>query len=162
MSKTHTDYTVYYVGRAQFYPPHPIQTQDFWAFHSEFARTFIMDENFLWEFRTSSRLNGVLYRLWWLTSDCGRSLLRWSLVTGLLTLLFAALYTQVALDLGDHPTPLSYLYFSVVTLTTLGYGDIVPNSTTGQILVIVEVCIGYMLLGGLISIFANKLARRGE
>lgn len=47
MSKTHTDYTVYYVGRAQFYPPHPIQTQDFWAFHSEFARTFIMDENFL-------------------------------------------------------------------------------------------------------------------
>ena len=76
---------------------------------------------------------------------------------------FTGLFAAVGVRIGNHdPGIVTYFYYSVVTLTTLGYGDIVPNSTLGQILVIVQVCIGYMMLGGLISIFANKLARRGE
>ena len=49
-----------------------------------------------------------------------------------------------------------------MTLTSLGYGDIVPTSSLGQLLVMLEVCVGYMMLGGLISILANKMARRAE
>jgi voltage-gated potassium channel Kch len=72
------------------------------------------------------------------------------------------LFKIVGLDYGDHPTRLSPLYYSVVTLTTLGYGDIVPSSLTGQLIAMIEVITGYVMLGGLLSIFSNKMARRGD
>ncbi|MCH8291704.1 pentapeptide repeat-containing protein [Candidatus Poribacteria bacterium] len=58
------------------------------------------------------------------------------------------------------PNLITYLYFSVVTFTTLGFGDITPTNTTSEIWITIEVVLGYVMLGGLISIFANKLARR--
>ncbi|MEM9187997.1 MAG: pentapeptide repeat-containing protein [Myxococcota bacterium] len=125
-------------------------------------RRQIRDENYLHEFRTRNRLHGCLYWVWWLTSDCGRSLGRWALSTLLLTLVFGGVYQLVDIDYGEHPTPLSPFYFSVVTITTLGYGDVTPASTAGQIVAMVQVCLGYMMLGGLISIFANKMARRAD
>lgn len=60
-------------------------------------------------------------------------------------------------------SPLSFwsaCYFSVVTFTTLGFGDIVAANTAARVLVTIEVIIGYVMLGGLISILATKLARR--
>ena len=51
-------------------------------------------------------------------------------------------------------------YFSVVTFTTLGFGDVVADNTAARFLVTLEVIFGYVMLGGLISIFANKLASR--
>jgi len=137
-----------------------VSTTDFTGAYR--IRRTIMDENFLHEFRTSSRLNGVLYRVWALTSDCGRSLARWGLVTLLLTVVFGLGYSLVDLDLGDHPTRLSPYYFSVVTLTTLGYGDITPRSAPAQLLAMLQVVVGYVMLGGLISILSTKMARRAE
>jgi hypothetical protein len=52
------------------------------------------------------------------------------------------------------------IYYSVVTFTTLGFGDIVPKTNLAALLVMAEVILGYVMLGGLISIFATKLARR--
>jgi len=49
---------------------------------------------------------------------------------------------------------------SAVTFTTLGFGDIVPKTEAAAIWVMLEMAIGYVMLGGLISIFSNKLARR--
>ncbi|MGI9625975.1 MAG: pentapeptide repeat-containing protein [Longimicrobiales bacterium] len=126
------------------------------------VRRTIMDENFLHEFRTSGSLNSKLYWLWWATSDCGRSMGRWSLFTLLLTLAFAGLYSLVDLDLGSYPTRISYLYYSVVTLTTLGYGDVLPASGPAQLLAMIQVLIGYVMLGGLISILSTKMARRAD
>lgn len=51
-------------------------------------------------------------------------------------------------------------YFSIVTFTTLGFGDVTPLNMAGEFWVTAEVILGYVMLGGLISIFANKLARR--
>ena len=76
--------------------------------------------------------------------------------------LFAFLYGFVEIDYGDYETGLSPMYFSIVTMTTLGYGDILPLSVPAQILVVIQVLVGYIMLGGLLSIFANKLARRAE
>ena len=86
------------------------------------------------------------------------------LQTWILTLaaIFAGLYETVAVDFGDHPTAISSIYYSVVTLTTLGYGDVVPVSTAAQIVAMIEVVLGYVMLGGLLSIFANKMARRAD
>lgn len=125
-------------------------------------RRAIMDTNYLHEFRTRDRFHGALYWLWWATSDCGRSLSRWSLLTAVLTVAFGLGYSFVSLDYGLHETSLSPFYFSLVTLTTLGYGDVVPASTAGQALAMCEVVVGYLMLGGVISIFANKMARRAD
>ncbi len=125
-------------------------------------RRFVLDQNFLEEFRTRGRLALLTYHVWWLTSDCGRSLCRWSLWTSALVLLFAWLYTLVGIDYGAHPTFLSPLYYSVVTLTTLGYGDVVPKTAAAQILAMLQVITGYVMLGGLLSIFSNRMARRAD
>lgn len=123
-------------------------------------RRHAFDENYIEEFRTQSDLHEWLYRLWWITSDCGRSLLRWSAWTVVIAALYAIAYTQVDIDWGDHETPLSPVYYSVVTFTTLGYGDVLPGSVAAQSLAISEVILGYFSLGGMMSILSDKLARR--
>ena len=113
--------------------------------------------------RFNFQLSFAHTRIWWATSDCGRSFVRWGLWTGVLAVLFAGLYQFVEIDLGGRPDNwMTTLYFSVVTLTTLGYGDIVPTSAMARIVTLVEVITGYMMLGGLLGIFANKMARRAE
>lgn len=52
------------------------------------------------------------------------------------------------------------LYYSIVTFTALGFGDIVPITAEAARWVMAEVITGYVMLGGLISIMATKLARR--
>jgi len=123
----------------------------------------VVDENYLREYRESGPLQLALYRIWWVTSDCGRSIGRWAGVTFVFAVMFAALFALAGLNTGAHaPGLLTHFYFSVSTLTTLGYGDVTPSSSLGQVLVIIEVCVGYMMLGGLISILATQMARRGE
>ena len=75
---------------------------------------------------------------------------------------FALAYGFVAVDYGDYETAISPFYYSVVTLTTLGYGDVLPASVPAQIVAMCEVVLGYVMLGGLLSIFSNKMARRAE
>ncbi len=51
-------------------------------------------------------------------------------------------------------------YYSVVTLTTLGFGDALPASPVGAVLVTVQVILGHIILGLLVSVLADKVARR--
>lgn len=126
------------------------------------VRRYIADENYLFEFKSKSRMNHLIYLVWRATSDCGRSLSRWFFCLLLATLTFSAIYTMVEIDYGDYKTVFSPLYFSIVTLTTLGYGDAVPMSIPAQIFVTLQAISGYMGLGGLLSILGNKMARRAE
>ncbi len=123
---------------------------------------FVIDQNYIKEFKESGKVARLLYYLWLISSDCGRSMSRWCFWIVVQILFFAWLYSVAGVDYGSHPTPISDLYLSVVTLTTLGFGDVVPKNVAGQIIVMCEVVIGYMMLGGLLSIFSNKMARRGE
>ena len=61
---------------------------------------------------------------------------------------------------GKLPDFRAYLYYGIVTFTTLGFGDIIPKTHWARLAVGAEVVLGYVMLGGLISIFANKFARR--
>ena len=126
------------------------------------TRRVILDQNYLHEFRNRDRMHAVIYEVWRATSDCGRSFVRWGLLTGVMATAFAIAYTMVAIDYGEYETALSPLYFSIVTLTTLGYGDALPASTAAQVLVLAEVIIGYVMLGGVLSIFANRMGRRAD
>lgn len=127
------------------------------------VRRQIEDQNYLHEFRRQSRTTEWIYWVWWATSDCGRSFVRWGAWTGLLAVVYAVIYQYVDIDLGGRPDNwMTTIYFSVVTMTTLGYGDIVPTSALARIITLSEVMIGYVMLGGLLGIFANKMARRAE
>lgn len=54
--------------------------------------------------------------------------------------------SQGSLGCGD------LIYFSGVTQTTVGYGDILPNSTGVRMLVLMQILIGYGLLVGLLNL----------
>ncbi len=125
-------------------------------------RRHILDENFLDEFKRQGPAYRVAHWLWWVSSDCGRSVARWGGWTIVVALLYGVAYRFVELDYGSFESSLSAVYFSIVTFTTLGYGDVLPVSDAAKLLVLSEVCLGYVSLGGLMSILANKLARRAD
>ena len=53
--------------------------------------------------------------------------------------------------------PIDFLYFSVITQTTVGYGDILPNSSLVRILVMIQVLSGLLLIGVTISWVASDV-----
>jgi len=106
----------------------------------------------------------IIYWIWWIFADCGRSFLRWALWSIFLVFFFAAIFFSLGKE-AFSITNLKFsfetmLYYSVVTFTTLGFGDITPQTIEASRWVMAEVIAGYIMLGGLISILANKLARR--
>jgi voltage-gated potassium channel len=74
----------------------------------------------------------------------------------LLIILFASAYRILSaytgeshFYMGDSPHALSFsesIYFSIVSITTVGYGDIVPHSSLARLLASFEVICGFMLL----------------
>ena len=56
----------------------------------------------------------------------------------------------------------SAMWWGLVTLTTVGYGDVTPVTVAGQAVLIVHTAIGYLGLGALLSILATKFASRGN
>jgi uncharacterized protein YjbI with pentapeptide repeats len=122
----------------------------------------IKDDMYLLSFK---KKHPKMHFLWWLFADCGRSLLRWALWSILFAVLFAYVFFSMGPDAFTINSQLPYsgvtmLYYSVVTFTTLGFGDVIPNRIDAGMIVMLEVILGYIMLGGLISILANKLARR--
>lgn len=60
-----------------------------------------------------------------------------------------------------HAMPLSEsLYFSVVTIATVGYGDIVPKSVDARLLVSLEILVGVFYQIFFFSILATILLQR--
>jgi uncharacterized protein YjbI with pentapeptide repeats len=124
------------------------------------------DAWYLDDFKTN---HPVIYWIWWFFADCGRSIFRWALWSLGIAIAFAFIYYSFYTDymlnfqtvyVSEEFPLFSFIYYSIVTFTTLGFGDIVPRTGWLQFWVMLEVILGYIMLGGLISILANKLARR--
>jgi hypothetical protein len=133
------------------------------CYGSQRMKLFLLDQDYLEEM-LETRGGRFWCFLWWLFADCGRSLSRWAGWS----FMFALVYACVYYDLGRvhfHVANMRYsfvtaLYYSIVTFTTLGFGDIVPKTDLAALIVCSEVTLGYVMLGGLISIFSGKLSRR--
>ena len=59
-------------------------------------------------------------------------------------------------DLVDHDSGFAFMYFSFVTLTTLGYGDIIPTATHSKAFAVVHSVIGQFYLTVLIATLVGK------
>jgi len=57
-------------------------------------------------------------------------------------------------SLVEHLSPLNALYFSVTTLTTVGYGDFSPQTAAGKLFTVLYVLVGV----GLLLAFLGRLA----
>lgn len=147
-----------------------------------YLKRYIDDEQWIQSWRKRSWWQKVLCFFWELTCHCGRSFGLWLFWSLVVAVLFGAVYADwtvrswfpqplkhLLVSMDPHlvispesriPTQFTPFYFSIVTFTTLGFGDVTPLNLAGEIWLTLEVFIGYIMLGGLISIFANKLARR--
>ncbi|MGA1869258.1 MAG: potassium channel family protein [bacterium] len=100
---------------------------------------------------------------WGLTSNYGTSVIRWVCWCFFVIIIYASFYYFTALQsergLVGLERFIERLYFSVVTFTTLGFGDILPSSSFGMCLVISEVVFGYLMFWVLMTILAKKLFR---
>lgn len=143
---------------------------------------YARDQYYLYVLKYRNRYNPlfrVMFFLWWLTSNYGRSVGLWFGWSALVVLLFWFLYLPPALTPNslwagfagewgpklkvEQHAPggyLTYLYFSVIVFATLGLGNVQPANWQAEVLVMLEVIAGYVMFGVLLSIVANKVARR--
>lgn len=122
------------------------------------------DQDFLdtLEARLKGTRRMVLFRVWgWI--DYGRSLLRVAAISFGLAAVYGAIYRMFPQILNFKDSANTWFtpyYFSIVTYTTLGFGDVRPATLAGEIIVSSEVILGYTTLGLLLSVLAQSIARR--
>ena len=99
-----------------------------------------------------------LYLFWKMTSGYGESLFRWIVFCSAVTIGFAALFWCFN-AIKPVETNFDYLYFSLVTFTTLGASDIQSANLAGKVLICVEIIFGVVMAGVLLSFIGNRLQR---
>lgn len=127
-------------------------------------KRFAQDQDYIEEFKEA---HPWAFWLWFIVTDCGRSMSRVALSALGLSFFFGVLFYLLGPEAFTIHNPdglrwnlFTTIYYSVVTFTTLGFGDITPNTPLAASVVIAEVIVGYVMLGILISILATKVARR--
>ena len=107
-----------------------------------------------------------LFKSWGLI-DHGRSLLKVAFYAFIISTFYGLIYLmdmvygwQIMDYSNSAQTWFTPFYYSVVTYTTLGFGDVTADSLFGELFVISEVILGYFTLGLLLAILANTIARR--
>jgi hypothetical protein len=115
---------------------------------------------------TTRKLRRFMFSFW-RRIDYGRSLTKPFLYAVILASLFGIIYffdmnlNWGLMDYsGSAQSWITPFYYSIVTYTTLGFGDITPQHWIGEIIVVVEVVLGYTTLGLLLAILANRVARQ--
>jgi len=137
------------------------------CYGSERFKRFTSHQAFIEELQKSGWRGKILYWIWFILADCGRTPWAWMAWSIFFTLSFAGAYTWMGSGAFTFSNELhlpfnflTMLYYSIVTFTTLGFGDIAPVSGAAAAFVTTEVVVGYVMLGGLISFLFSKLLPR--
>jgi voltage-gated potassium channel Kch len=84
----------------------------------------------------------------------------------LIGLLFANLDSAIGLaqSTGFFAQPgrhnaVAYLYFSYITLTTTGYGDLTPSTDSARMLAVIEALLGQLYLVTIVALVVSNLGR---
>ncbi len=87
----------------------------------------------------------------------------------LIAQLFATLFALTALIAGQpffvqtsHPSAVDYIYFSFVTITTVGYGDFTAALPVGKMMAMTEAVFGQLYLITVVSLVVQNLGARRQ
>ena len=82
-------------------------------------------------------------------------------------MLFAMVYSMITQISGqpffaqtDTPSALDYIYFSFITIATVGFGDLSPATDVGKMAVVVEAITGQLYLVVVVALFVSRIGRR--
>jgi hypothetical protein len=82
-------------------------------------------------------------------------------------LMFALVYSSIALLGGepffaqtDDPSGLDYIYFSFVTIATVGFGDLSPATDLGRMAAVIEGIGGQLYLVVVVALFVSNLGHQ--
>jgi voltage-gated potassium channel len=100
----------------------------------------------------------------------GQSLIGAACVYLLMGLFFALIFSLTAYVTGSpffaslsHPSLGDYIYFSYITITTVGYGDLAPATTLGRMLAVTEAMTGQLYLVTVVALLvSNYRGRRSK
>ena len=84
-----------------------------------------------------------------------------STVLALIVVIGAAMYLVEGAASGFTSIPMS-MYWAVVTLTTVGYGDIAPQTPVGRMLASLVMILGYGIIAVPTGIVSAEIARAGR
>lgn len=82
-------------------------------------------------------------------------------VLALVTVFGAVMFVVESPEAGFTSIPRS-IYWAIVTLTTVGYGDIAPQSTLGQVIASAIMILGYAIIAIPTGIVSVEVARRSK
>jgi voltage-gated potassium channel len=83
----------------------------------------------------------------------------------LIGLLFSSVYSLIGIITREpffaqqRVAPVDYLYFSYVTLTTVGYGDLTAVGNLGRMLAATEALIGQLYLVSVVALVVGNIGR---
>jgi len=87
----------------------------------------------------------------------------------LIAQLFATLFALTAVIAGQpffvqtsHPTAIDYIYFSFVTMTTVGFGDFTSALNVGRMLAMTEAVFGQLYLITVVSLVVQNLGTKRQ
>jgi hypothetical protein len=87
----------------------------------------------------------------------------------LIAQLFATLFSLTAIVAGQpffvqtsHPSAMDYIYFSFVTMTTVGYGDYTSALNVGRMLAMMEAVFGQLYLITVVSLVVQNLGAKRQ
>ncbi|HAU5563286.1 TPA: hypothetical protein JD264_05680 [Serratia fonticola] len=112
-----------------------------------------------WEdwYDKQGKIKAFLAKAFWKHSDYGHSAKQLIKCFFFINLFFSLIYFAfpcLIYGLDSHDL-VSSIYFSFVTMTTLGFGDMhATKSSIAQCIIIIQVLYGYFLLGGLITVLS--------
>ena len=75
---------------------------------------------------------------------------------------YAILQTEKLSPFGNIQTPSDALWWAIVTVTTVGYGDIFPTTNGGRIIAVVLMLIGIGIFSALTSYLSTMFINRGN
>jgi voltage-gated potassium channel len=82
-------------------------------------------------------------------------------VLAMVTVFGAIMFVVETPEAGFTSIPRS-IYWAIVTLTTVGYGDIAPKSTLGQAIASAIMILGYAIIAIPTGIVSVEMARQGR